>query len=149
MKFEGISVAPEVAGKFSALAGELGLDSAKAQKVADFFVAQQKEAYAAYEKVEKANVEAVKTKYGADLEKNIGLARKAVEKFGGESLRSALNEAGVANHPAFVELFVQLGKALSEDTVAGGVTGSPPAASGDAALKALFPNSPEMFRKGK
>ena len=42
-------------------------------------------------------------------------AARALDAFGGDELREALNLTGAGNHPALVRAFVQIGKALTED----------------------------------
>jgi len=147
VKWDGVTVAPEVSAEFTKLAAELKLDSAGAQRFADLYANQLKASVAALEKADAANVEAVKAKYGAELPKQLELAKRAVDKFGGDALRAAINESGVGNHPAFVDLFISIGKSLAEDSVSGASAGGPASTSQEALLRGLFPRSQEMFGK--
>jgi hypothetical protein len=53
---------------------------------------------------------------GTNAKTELSIAAKAIDKFGGAELRQILNESGLGNHPAFVQAFVKVGKAISEDT---------------------------------
>lgn len=52
---------------------------------------------------------------GARLAANLGVAAKAVDRFGGDALRQALNISGAGNHPEIIRAFIRIGKAISED----------------------------------
>ena len=52
---------------------------------------------------------------GADFQKNVELAKRVVDRFGDESLKSDLNRFGYGNHPGLGRMLVKLGKAMSED----------------------------------
>ncbi len=52
---------------------------------------------------------------GARLAANLGVAAKAVDRFGGDALRQALNVSGAGNHPEIIRAFIRIGKAISED----------------------------------
>lgn len=43
-------------------------------------------------------------------------AKRAIDKFGGESLKQILNETGYGNHPEIFKAFARIGKEMSEDT---------------------------------
>ena len=55
--------------------------------------------------------------YGRDAERALNYAKNAVSQFGGEPLKAYLNQSGLGDHPALVSAFVNIGKAMSEDTV--------------------------------
>jgi len=61
---------------------------------------------------------------GANLEVNLGIAKKALDEFGSPELNKLLVSTGLGSHPEIVRAFYKAGKALSEDTfVAGGNRG--------------------------
>lgn len=62
----------------------------------------------------------LRERFGAAYDQNIGLARTALQKFGGEELAKALSESGYDNNPAMIEAFARIGRAVSEDEVIGG-----------------------------
>lgn len=61
---------------------------------------------------------------GAKFDANVKSAQKAVETFGSEGLKKALEETGLGNHPDLVRTFAMIGKSISEDGfVSGGKSG--------------------------
>ena len=63
--------------------------------------------------------DAIKEEWGGDFDKNVAVASKAVVQFGGDELRSALEETGAGDHPAIIKFFHQVGSKLSEDAMVG------------------------------
>lgn len=61
----------------------------------------------------------IKEKLGAAFEQDLNLAKSAVMSFGGEELRTLLNESGLGDHPAMVTAFAAIGRAVAEDEVIG------------------------------
>ena len=134
---EGFDVDTKAVDGFKALAGELGLDAAKAQKIFDSYVglsqALQKQADEAFAAQDSKWVSELK----ADPELQMGgpkwaAARadigRAVSRFKAQESLAALNAAGLGNHPAIVRLFAGIGRALREDSIAGATR---PADSGE------------------
>jgi len=120
---------------FTKTAGELGLDSAKAQKLFDQYVA-----------IEKARVDASEKAF-ADQEAKWAAALQADPDIGGEKLQKTVAEvhaalkwlgpgvgqlikaAGLGNNPDVVKAFVKLGRGLADDSIKGTSTpgaGQPP-----------------------
>lgn len=136
---DGMELDKAAAGEFSALAKELKLDQATAQKVADIGAAmatRQAEAHAA--QVE-AWVESVKTdkEIGGDkLAENLGVARQALDQFANPAARDILINSGLGNHPDVIKMFLAIGKAIGDD---GFVKGSPPGSSESVADK-MYPS---------
>jgi hypothetical protein len=132
---EGVALNPEMASEFSATAKELNLSQEAAQKLVDVqskFVKAQVEAQQAQFKqtVQELKSETIKV-LGADYEKQLGIAAKAIERFGTPELRTLLNETGLGNHKELVQMFMKVGKAISEDSFVEGnrVSGSRSAAA--------------------
>jgi hypothetical protein len=123
---ESFHVEPEVLTGFKSTAKELGLDSPKAQKLFDQYVAlETKRAEAATKAFEERNMKWVAE---IDADKEIGGAkkpaalaslRKAINHLGGEDVAKAIVAAGLGNHPALVRGLVKLGRGLGEDSVSG------------------------------
>lgn len=148
---EGVELDGTLLDGFKATAAELGLDSPKAQKVLDQFVAAQtaqaKATEAALAKQDAEWVEAIK----ADPEIQFGGAKwpetkQAIDRAkahfpDAKGAVELLNQAGLGNHPAVVRLFAAIGRSLKEDRIAGATT--PPAQQderpSDAAV--FFPTS--------
>lgn len=153
---DGLKLDEKSVGTFKALAGELGLDSPKAQKLVDFYAgvlsAQQEAATAAFEKLEgewKAAMRADKDVGNgteAGLKAALEAGQRAVAKYGGEELQHVLDASGLGNHPALVRAFVRIGRALAEDSVKGGIpAGNGATPTEEQKLRAMYPNSPELF----
>lgn len=135
---EGMQLDKAAADEFSAIAKELKLDQATAQKVADVAVKQAQRQAEAHTKLVESWVEQVKTDKeigGDNLEQNLAIAKKALDTFGTPELKDVLNSTGLGNHPAVIRAFIKAGKAISDD---GFVTGSPKGAETDMARK-MFP----------
>lgn len=139
---EGFQPDEALVGKFKTTAKELGLDSAKAQKVFDLYAeaqdaliqqivaghqAERQEEQQAWVKEIRADKEFGGEKFDA----SVRAARKVIEKFGPE-LRPWLNESGLTNHPGLFRLLARIGFADTEDSSAGaGGGGKGPAAPAD------------------
>lgn len=136
---EGVQLDKTAADEFSAIAKELKLDQATAQKVADVGAKMAQRQTEAHTKLVESWTEAVKTdkEIGGDkLAENLGVARKALEAFGTPELKDVLNATGFGNHPEVIKAFYKIGKAISEDRF---VTGSAKGAETDIA-KRMFPS---------
>lgn len=136
---DGVEVDSTAAEEFSAIAKELKLDQAGAQKVADVGAKMAQRQIEKHAELVQSWVEQVKTdkEIGGDaLQENLAVAKKALETFGTPELRDVLNASGLGNHPEVIRAFYKAGKAISEDRF---VAGSPKGAPTDAAKK-LFPN---------
>lgn len=132
---EGVKLAPELKGKFEAVARELDLPQADAQKLLDM-APELNKAFAA-ELIDIAGKTSLKwaddTKQDkeiggggdkATLDANLALAAKARDAFATPELLTLLapfdaktnpNGTGFGNHPEVVRLFTRLGKSISED----------------------------------
>ena len=136
---EGVELDTAAADEFTAIAKELKLDQATAQKVADVGAKMAQRQAEAHAKLVETWTEQVKTDKdigGDKLDQSLAVARKALVKFGTPELRDVLNSTGLGNHPAVIRAFYNAGKAISEDVL---VTGAPAGPNTDPS-KRLFPN---------
>jgi hypothetical protein len=136
---DGVQLDSAAAEEFTAIAKELKLSAADAQKVADVGAKMAQRQAEAHANLVESWVEQVKTDKdigGDKLDENLGIARKAIDTFGSPELKTLLNSTGMGNHPEFVKLAVKVGKAISEDRF---VQGSPKGAETDMAKK-MFPS---------
>lgn len=136
---DGVELDKAAADEFTAIAKELKLDQANAQKVADIgakMAQRQMEAHAQLVESWVEQVKADKELGGDRLNENLGIARKAIDSLGTPELKELLNSTGLGNHPAVVKFALQVGKAISEDRF---VAGSPKGPETDIAKK-LFPS---------
>jgi hypothetical protein len=147
---EGVEADAVLLDEFKPIAKELGLDSAKSQRLVDLAVKMQNRwAEKSQEHWTRTNqkwmeeVKSDKDVGGANLQANLSAARNAIKHFGGDALRTAIDELGVGNHPVLFRAFAKIGKALAEDSVAGSS-----AAGGksdeEAQLEQMYPS---MFKK--
>lgn len=136
---EGVEVDSVAADEFSAIAKELKLSQADAQKVADVgakMAQRQREQHMQTVQKWVEDVKADKDIGGDKLNENLAVARKAMDTHGTPELKDILNATGLGNHPAFVKFFYNVGKTTSSDTI---VRGGNTAPTADPAKK-LFPN---------
>jgi len=136
---------------YSEAAREAGLSQEKAQalidKVAPAIAKQQTERATA---LIDGWAEASKTDKefgGEQFEANLSIAKTALQKFGSPQLTEFLNSTGMGNHPEFIRLFYQIGKAISEDsTFIDGQSAdgkATPPKSFEAAANKLYPQKKE------
>jgi len=64
----------------------------------------------------------LRSEWGNAYEQNLGLAKKAVEIFGGAELQDHLNKTGLGNNIAMLRAFGKIGRMVAEDEIIG--TGS-------------------------
>lgn len=136
---EGVELDKTASDEFSAVAKELKLDQATAQRVADVGIKMAQRQQEVFETTKAAWAEQSRTdkEIGGDaFDQNMAVALKTLNTFGSPELKDVLNASGLGNHPAVIKLLVKAGKAISED---GFVTGSPQGADTDPA-KRLFPS---------
>lgn len=136
---DGVALDQTAADEFTAIAKELKLNQADAQKVADVGAKMAQRQAEAHLQLVESWVESVKTdkEIGGDkLAENLAVARKAIETFGTPELKDVLNATGFGNHPAVIKAFYKAGMAISGDRF---VSGSPKGPETDMAKK-MFPN---------
>ncbi len=145
---EGLKVDAEQTKAFTSLAGEIGLDSAKAQKVADYYAgvvkAQAAKDSTAFDAQQAKWLDSIKADAelgGANLEANAALTYRAAKHFGGDAFVELLNRTGLGNHPVVFRTFLAVSKAMAEDRVGGT---SKPAGPAQADLYAAL--YPTMFK---
>lgn len=77
--------------------------------------------------------------FGGDaLEQNLGIAKKALDKFGSPELNKLLAQTGLGNHPEVIRTFYKMGQQIKEDTF---VSGSAPAARSASVASVLYDNT--------
>lgn len=143
---------PELVEAFKSVAKEIALDSAKAQKIVDVFLQAEKkvadalqaewvETHRRWEKEVREDPEFG----GPRFERNVNLANRALEQFGGQELIDFLREARLTNCPPLVRFLMRVGQALAPDSIAGahGSPNSPDASKDpfDAWLEKTMPNN--------
>jgi hypothetical protein len=123
---EGVALDNAIVDGFKKTAAEVGLDSAKAQKVLDGFLTAQQAVVAEQNK----SMQAQDAKWAAELKADPEIGgekyaaslvdvRRALRHFGGGKVASLIAAAGLGNHPDMVRGFAKMGRALAEDSIAG------------------------------
>lgn len=117
---------------FQAKANEVGLTPEQAQAILDTHLAAEegrvKAAMLAFEQRQEDQIKELRNDKevgGTRWDQSREDARRALMQFGGEAIFKAFEKyPGLGNDPAFVRLFVKIGRELAEDTVAKGKPGS-------------------------
>lgn len=116
---EGYSVQEELVKEFSEQAHKHGLTTAQAKHLFDWFVGKQASEYQAFNEhlstSQQEAVDSLKQEWGRAFDERVGLAKQAVAKFGGDELKTYLDESGLGNHPSLIKAFAEVGKLLKED----------------------------------
>lgn len=131
---EGVDVNQEELGEFRELASDLGLDQEGAQKLIDFEAKRVEAAVKATSEAQdtlmddtqkrwKSEVKADKEIGGANLEKNIGVAKAALNKFGTPELKEFLKNTGAEQQPEILRFLFRVGQTVTEDQLE---SGNPP-----------------------
>ena len=119
---------PDVVNAFGEVAKELDLPQEAAQKVLDKVapVIQEKQAKAMEQaKIDWANDSQSDEEFGGEnLSSNLDIAKKSLEAFGSDALKSLLAETGFGNHPEIIRFMYRAGKAISEDSYVGNSQGA-------------------------
>lgn len=118
---EGAELSEGVLSAYSEVAKKLNLSQEAAQSVIDGVIpAMQSQAQARMEAARNEWAEASRTDkdFGGDkLDANLGIAKKALDKFGSPALREMLRDTGLGNHPEVIRLLLRAGHAISEDKI--------------------------------
>ena len=125
---ESAELDPEVVTAFGEVAKELDLPQDAAQKVLDKVapVIQAKQAKVLEQvKVDWANDSQADKEFGGEnLAENLEIAKKSLDAFGSDSLKSLLHETGFGNHPEIIRFMYKVGSAISEDSYVGNSEGA-------------------------
>ena len=121
---EGSEIDERIITAYSEAAREADLPQEKAQGMLDKVMTSMHEhgvEVAEAQRNEWAEQSRKDTEFGGkQLDENLGIAKKALEQFGSESLQSLLEgPQGLGNHPEVIRFMVKVGKAISEDGYVG------------------------------
>lgn len=113
-------------------AKENGLTNKEAQAILEresasiaSYVESQREALAEKTKEWVETVKNDKEIGGEGFNKTVEMAKRVVDRYGSDSLKQALNDSGLGNHPELVRFVARIGKAMTEDQLI--LPGSQPA----------------------
>lgn len=114
---EGVEVNKEALEVFVKTANEAGLNAEQAQKFVDLQMDMAKKQVESLAAERKTWVEGIKSDPefgGAQYEKSLETARRAMQQFASPELRALLNATGFGDHPEVFRLMVKIGKAMGE-----------------------------------
>lgn len=138
---DGEQVDPKVVDAYSAVAKDLKLSQADAQKMLekmvpafrDSLTEQQTQAAQAWAEASKTDKEFG----GPSMDANLAVAKQALEAFGSPELRALLEKTGLGNHPEVIRMFYRAGKSIQTDRL---VTGTRTTVPQTDPAKILYPN---------
>jgi len=141
---EGSGLDAKVVEDAKAYAKSLGLTNEQAQELLNkqdgtvkSFALAQKAEYDAKVESWKTQVLADKEIGGDNLPVSVEMAKRALTKFGGETLTKMLDDTGFGNHPEVIRAFARIGKAMAEDKIVS--SGLQPGGKKDMSAK-FYPN---------
>jgi hypothetical protein len=115
---DGFPVDETEMGNFKAKAHELGMPNDKAAGMLNFYIDYYNRGIQAMEAQKASQLEAAQAKldqaWGVDKDANIALVDKTVERFGGQELIEELEKLGLTRNPVSMQMFYNIGKAMSE-----------------------------------
>lgn len=137
---QDMNLEPEAAKKLAQQGADIYV------KAAQDLLGKQTEEDDAQQAKWQAEVKADKEFGGTNFEATAADVQRAVQRFGGDAFRQAMNESRMGDHPEVVRFIARVGKAMREDSVAGtGDHGAGPAKKpGKSEAEAWFPNSPNL-----
>lgn len=123
---EGYEADEALMGSLKEAAKKAGIQQGTLQELVDLHIASQQRAQeaaqAAWAETQKGWITQVKNDPvlgGANFQKNLALANRALEKYGTPELTQELRDTGLSNHPGIVRFVMRVGQALGEDSIAG------------------------------
>lgn len=141
----GVTVQEADITAYRELSGEMGLTQDQAQRLLTFeaerlrqaedqLTGQQLDQARDWAQAARADAE-----FGGDaFDRNVGIARQAMEQFGSDEVQEILNATGLGSHPEFIRMFWKMGRSVASD---GAVIGGHGGGSTRLDNRSLFPNS--------
>lgn len=119
---EGALLKPEYVDQMTTFAKEQGLSNAQAQSILERDAALA----ANTEKAQQEQLESIKDSWrqkasedkeigGTHFKENVENAYRALNAYGSQEFKDALNSTGFGNHPELIRVFSRIGKAMAED----------------------------------
>lgn len=143
---EGSRLDPSAVEKIASFAKDKGLSNEQAQVILDRedaavagFVDRQTQELKAKPAQWKAEAQSDKEIGGEAFPENVEIAHRAITRFGSETLKQALNDSGLGNHPELIRAFYKIGKAMAEDKFV--ASGGQNADVKKSAAEVLYPSS--------
>lgn len=115
---EGLTLDKGLADKFAASAKKLGLSQESAQELvtlqAENAAATLKAGLDSWNQTKEGWRNETIKELGANYEKELSYAAKALDRFGGPELRQLLSDTGLGEHKLLAKAFIAIGKQMSE-----------------------------------
>ena len=124
---EGVEIDAAMADEFKAIAKELKLPPEHAQKAVDLVVRREQARAEQFAEQVQSWADEVKDDPELGKPENLALARKFIDTFGDDKIKSLLNSTGMGNHPDVVRLILKASKGMSEDRFVAGKSNAEPA----------------------
>lgn len=115
---EGLPIDKDQLKQFTDFANELKIPKDKAEAFSQNFAKIQFDAVQKQMATWRTESEADTEIGGPKYAENVGVAKKALQKFGGDEVLEVLDKTGLGNHKAIIRTFLKVGKAMSDDVVA-------------------------------
>lgn len=116
---QGVKLDEKLTTEFKSKAHALGIPPKEAQDLFSWynqqFAARLQESQAAKTAEVEGWKQSVKEKWGASYDPNLRLARRAFALYGGEELAKVMDTSGLGEHPAMLEAFANIGRAIAEE----------------------------------
>jgi hypothetical protein len=118
---DAVKMDEKITSGFKAKAHKLGMSTAKAQELLDWYGEHVGGVYSQMDvDAAKAKVELEKELGPEGLKRSLGLAHAAARELGGEPFLAYLDASGLGSHPTMVKVMARVGAILAEDKVIDG-----------------------------
>lgn len=98
---------------------DAGLSQEQARKLSENFILQNRaamEQHQQQQQLQQTNwINNLKQEFGSAFDERVGIAKRAVDAFGGQELKDILNQTGLGSHPTIVKMFAKIGANILED----------------------------------
>ena len=144
---EGVELDKATLDLFAPVFKELGLDNSKAQKLVDTYVPViqgmeeriKQDSINDYKEIVKGWKADTLKQLGEDSDKKMAVCARAINKFGDDNFRAALDQTGLGNHPDFVKFMIKVGETVTEDPLTDPVNTNMPGQTDQGKLNLLYP----------
>lgn len=123
---EGVELDTASADEFKAIAKDLKLPPDAAQKVVDLAIKREQARAEQFAQQVQSWADEVKADPELGKPENLAMARKFIDTFGDDKIKSLLNSTGMGNHPDVVRMILKASKGMSEDRFTAGKSNAEP-----------------------
>ena len=119
---DGVTADAALMGGFGAIARQQGWSQEEAQQAIDLhlqalsrYSETQRQTWHRQQEEWTSQLKTDREYGGPAFSRNVGIAVRAIERFGTPALKEALDASGLGNHPELVRFCYRVGKAIAED----------------------------------